>query len=267
MGSGARPRWVPAREFVRIQGHAIAGGLFYLGRQGRGEFTDGCYIDPDLPARRRRLWESEGCPIYWAPRYDSMARQYRGAYLAWLAGGRCDPKVDIGYVLLFFHGLERRFFIDGQKGIVPLEEKVLIIREVKRLMRVYKQKYLLEDYGTDFLAAVWALHHQKPVIPKYIDPVRNVYTGLFRLILGEHVAAKKRLPPRMAYQWTVLATEKPYKIDKYFHHEKMQELFAIRYAQSFGEGLLVKPNKKRLELLYSPANPSLREERIRLHGP
>ncbi|MEM7495420.1 MAG: tellurite resistance TerB C-terminal domain-containing protein, partial [Myxococcota bacterium] len=47
----------------------------------------------------------------------------------------------------------------------------------------------------------------------------------------------------------------------------MQELFAIRYAQSFGEGLLVKPNKKRLELLYSPANPSLREERIRLHGP
>ena len=261
----SEPRWVPAQEVVHIQGYAIAGGLFYLGRRGLDESMKTFAVDPDLPVRYGCLPpEGRDCSIYdWPPtQYVHMHRGARGGYLAWLAGGRCEQGADAEYISTFFSGLEHRFFVDDKNDPISLEERVEIIREVKRLMKVFSGGSF-EPQCDEFLGAVWALYSKKYDIPKYIELNTDMYVELFRLILAKQIVAKKPVPAKMAYQWTLLATGNSHTIFKYFYDEKMQELFAAYYEESFGEGLVIKPNKKRLKLFYSPLNPYLQEE-IRL---
>ena len=59
--------------------------------------------------RRRPDWEGRGLS-YW-PAYASIPSASRAAYLGWLADGRRFPAAPIGYVFLFFYGLERRTLV------------------------------------------------------------------------------------------------------------------------------------------------------------
>ena len=74
---------------------------------------DPCLIDPTRPVASQGDY-TERDMGYW-PSYSEVSPHARGAYLNWLAGGRQDPRADIGYVFLFFYGLERRAIIDGAK--------------------------------------------------------------------------------------------------------------------------------------------------------
>jgi hypothetical protein len=50
---------------------------------------------------------------YW-PLYSGIDPASRAAYLHWLTGGRKAPEAYIGYVFLFFYGIERRVLVDAQ---------------------------------------------------------------------------------------------------------------------------------------------------------
>jgi len=58
---------------------------------------------------------------YW-PSYQNISSSSRAAYIEWLAGDRSDPDAYIGYVFLYFYGIERRILVDGEKGLVSEEE-------------------------------------------------------------------------------------------------------------------------------------------------
>jgi hypothetical protein len=73
---------------------------------------DPALIDPGLRVAQRRpdhAGDEIGC---WPP-YSEIPAPCRAAYLHWLAGGRCDPDADIGYVFLYFYGLERVVLVDA----------------------------------------------------------------------------------------------------------------------------------------------------------
>ncbi|MDT9702706.1 TerB N-terminal domain-containing protein, partial [Streptomyces sp. P17] len=75
--------------------------------------TDPCLINPALSiAVHANISEREFG--YW-PSYSEITPRARRAYLSWLADGRRDPEADIGYVFLFFYGLERRAIAEGLK--------------------------------------------------------------------------------------------------------------------------------------------------------
>ena len=131
---GDTARWLGAGGTATVAGRNI-GGMVYLAPEQRqsvwGQMSRPV-IDPGLP-----VWD-EGNDLsgdsmpYW-PSYSGIGPQARATYLDWLASGRSDKRYSVGYVFLYFYGLERRFFIDKPNE----DEKELLIAEVERLLRVY----------------------------------------------------------------------------------------------------------------------------------
>lgn len=69
--------------------------------------TEPALIDPALPVDVQRA-DRDGREMSYWPSYSAISPTCRSAYLDWLAGGRSDPGISIGYVFLFLYGLERR---------------------------------------------------------------------------------------------------------------------------------------------------------------
>jgi hypothetical protein len=149
--------WHAPGDEVRIGDYRIPGGMLYVGRNlasispYRG--PEPALVNPDLAIEPKEVdWSAERMP-YW-PSYGEVPPECRGAYLRWLAEGRRDTTVGIGYVFLFFYGLERRLLHDGGKGKVPDAERRTILAEVEQLLAVYGAQRSFRRYAADFLAVV-----------------------------------------------------------------------------------------------------------------
>ena len=109
-GADGDRAWVPPGQIVRVGGCPIAGGLLYVGRElaaPRGGGPDPALIDPGLGVDHRAPDYAGVHMGYW-PSYSMIAPACRAAYLQWLADGRHALNAYIGYVFLYFYGLERR---------------------------------------------------------------------------------------------------------------------------------------------------------------
>lgn len=108
--------WVPPGDTIEIAGLEIRDGMVYAGRglpSVNGYGTEPALIDPTLPVNWRTPDIAGHTMDYW-PSYETITPQSRAAYLQWLAEGRSDPSVGLGYVFLFFYGLERRVLFGAQ---------------------------------------------------------------------------------------------------------------------------------------------------------
>ena len=114
-----QPTWIPPGSSVTI-GPWTVPGMVYVGsglRAPTGQ-VEPALIDPSLPVDIRRPdWDGRGLD-YW-PSYDTVPPASRAAYLAWHADGRRHPTVPLGYVFLYFYGLERRVLVDGGSAQDP----------------------------------------------------------------------------------------------------------------------------------------------------
>jgi len=66
--------------------------------------------------------------------YANASPENRGEYLKWLSGGKNDQGVDIGYVILYFYGLERRVLVDAESDRSVASELPIIETEILRLL-------------------------------------------------------------------------------------------------------------------------------------
>lgn len=105
-------RWIPAGQSVEVAGFTIPDGMLYFGTPGGSDWNaPKCVINPALSVARSSPDTAGQLMGYW-PSYTTIPAQSRAAYLQWLAGGRQDPAAGIGYVFLYFYGLERRLLKD-----------------------------------------------------------------------------------------------------------------------------------------------------------
>ncbi|MGE3796171.1 MAG: TerB N-terminal domain-containing protein, partial [Dehalococcoidia bacterium] len=105
--------WIPPDRDVEVQGRRLPGGL-YVGESLTsltGWSAEPALIAPNLPARDRRPDHLGTTMGYW-PSYSEISAPARTAYLDWLASGRPGGAY-IGYVFLFFYGIERRVLVDA----------------------------------------------------------------------------------------------------------------------------------------------------------
>lgn len=259
--NGEPSKWYESGKSVSVQGHEIPGGLVYVGGtllDSRGYDNDACLINPKLKVTPAEPWESGNEMGYW-PQYAHIQAKCRGAYLKWLAGGRSDTKANIGYVFLFFYGLERRLLVDGQNGKVSEKERSEIIEEVRRLLKIYGSNGSFRGYASNFLAMEWVLYQSSRPVPDYIDFNDRYCSGPFQVILAQYVAAGKPIPADAALQWITLHPEFSLRTPARRCVKEFRELFACRYTQKFGNGLLIAPNKTPLKLDYRAASPSIQQ--------
>ncbi|CAK8720298.1 hypothetical protein KKHLCK_09480 [Candidatus Electrothrix laxa] len=132
-------RWIYPNKLVAIGNYKITKGFFYFGEKldsRDGYSTDSALIDPTLPVNGSIPNYADDEMSYW-PSYSRITPESRSAYLKWLASSRDDPHAYIGYVFLYFYGLERRLLVDREKGLVSNKEISLLFQEIKRLLTIY----------------------------------------------------------------------------------------------------------------------------------
>lgn len=253
--------WVPRGREVSIAGRSIPGGMIYVGQElsgGRDESElEASLINPKLKAGNATQCGSNDMP-YW-PSYSAISAACRGRYLDWLADGRRDPDIDIGFVFLFFYGLERRLLVDPAIAGVPLEEKHAIPAEVTRLLSIYSRSGSFARYAGAFLGFTQVLLREAPLYES-VPPKEGSGAELpaaIRVAIAELVRDGLPVPPEWAFSWVLLDPETSVRTPGRRCQAEAEALFLRRYRAEFGEGIRIKPNKRTVKLEYHPASPSI----------
>ena len=252
--SGRSPaRWVPDGEVVTVGGASVPGGMFYLGGLLPGQSigsSGNCVIDPTANVASQGE-DGEGHTMPYWPSYQSISPVARRTYLAWLAGGRADPSIGIGYVFLYFYGIERRMFVDQAK-----HESAALIGEVRRLLDIYGGNGSFRGYASKFLDAAELLNGPEIYRPILRPDLRNGYEMPLsvRLHLGRQLAAQQPLDATDALLWLLSLPDTDLLTPAIRCFDELVELWGSRFSTRFPDGLKVNAPKARLKLDYRAAS-------------
>lgn len=255
-------RWIPPGETAEVAGFPLPNGMLYVGsslppvKEWALE-AEPALLDPSLPIDKRSADFDGRLMTYW-PSYSTIPPACRSAYLQWLAGGRNSPTAGIGYVFLFFYGLERRLLFDNTRSEVSPTEADSIRAEVARLLGIYRNSNSFRRYASTFhdlnllLRRSFDVDEIKP--PQQRDgwelPIAT------RLALGVFASEEKPLSAEWALSWVLTSPEVPLRTPAQRCPDEFRELFLLRYRDSFGDGIRLRPNKTRLKIDYQPASAS-----------
>ena len=250
--SGVTPtaRWVPPGEETQISGTRIASGMIYVGQRlpAQGGGDDRCLINPDLPVAK----SSSGPDVPYWPSYAHMQPSARRAYIDWLASGRKDPGIHVGYVYLFLHGLERRLFLD--RAIVDAPG---IIAEVRRLAAVYESHYTFREHAAAFLGAARLLLGDTS--PPRLEPITGYLTEIpfsTRVHLGRILAAGLPIDAEAAMLWVLGVPETRLRTSGQRCFEVLKRLWVVRFNERSPGGLIVRAPQIKIKAVYQSSNRS-----------
>lgn len=254
-------RWLGPGEPTTVAGLTLPGGCLYVGKRlacvNRSAGVEPSLINPTLRVQLERVDSAGNSMPYW-PRYSEIGAECRGAYLLWLAGGRRDPAIGVGYVFLFLYGLERRVLHDANNRGLADEEWAVILREVEELLKLYGPlSRSFQGYASDFLD-VARIKGGRPFVPPY-PPAgyeKGTWPIALRVGLAELAAAGQPIPPEWALAWARFHPDVRFPTAAVRCAEELERLFAARYRERFGAGLKVAPNRTKLTLNYRPASAS-----------
>ncbi|MHB1091722.1 tellurite resistance TerB family protein [Thiobacillus sp.] len=251
--------WLPAGKSVTVGGYLLNGGLLYVGKGlagGNGWQIESALIDPALPVNQGEDDYTARKLDYW-PSYSEASRDARASYLNWLSKGRSDPGADIGYVFMYFYGLERRALVDAASSAAAKAELPAIMREVERLLAMYGDNYSFQGYAgslLDFLKAGQAQPHCQDSPPP-LSPNGGL-TFTHRLCLGQMSSLRRALPGEWAYIWLMGDRTTQLRTAAQRCPDEFKRAFIEQYAREFGDGMLLPQNKTRLKVSHQPASPS-----------
>lgn len=256
-------RWHGPGERVDVAGITIADGMVYVGRflpaypsaaTWQSE-PDPSLINPELEVARSDADTAGATMTYW-PSYSDIQPSARRAYLQWLASGKSDPQAYIGYVFLYFYGLERRLLIDRPSR----EEAGKLVAEIERLRRVYAANRSFDGYSRGLLDAVAALGLAGPVqTPEQATP--DLLAGHPKLSLplkiriGRMIKEGQPLPFEFALAGYMSASRLPMPADR--ARSEFVALMRQRFERKYPEGFKLRPRHGPLQAWYRAANRHL----------
>jgi uncharacterized tellurite resistance protein B-like protein len=257
-----KAEWLAEGRSATVHGFST-GDLVFVGERLTalsGYGVESSLIDPTLQVHASIANVTGTGMTYW-PSYSRISPESRRAFLQWLDGGRADPDVHIGYVFIFFYGLERRVFEVLEAEGKETGELLSIAKELSRLLALHASRSgSFAGYAGELLNVITALEPAARELAR-TGPT-HVASGVpysLRVRLGELSAGAKPLPASIALEWVravsylnTAATRCAAELELLFH---------IRYAHAFPKGLIIKPNKAFVDLTYRLAaanGPTLR---------
>ncbi len=253
----ADDRWIGPGQKVTVAGITIDGGMLYVGRGLRSladHSIEPALIDPSLPVARVTPDHSGSTMGYW-PSYSGISPPCRAAYLEWLATGRRNPAAYIGYVFLFFYGLERRALADISQSLQAAADHAAIQREVQELLAVYGQNASFSRYATQLLDLLTAMGNDVLSDPPMERTGYEVPLSV-RVVVGRLIADGKPIPSDWALSWCLTHPKTVQRPSMRRCRHEFTELFRTRFTARFGEGMPVKANRTKLKLSIRPASSS-----------
>lgn len=253
-------RWIPPDQTVEVAGLQLPGGLLYVGTGLRtvsgGTDEEPSLINPTLPVDSRRPDRLGAEMGYW-PSYSRISAQCRGAYLEWLAGGRRDPDANIGYVFLFFYGLERRVLFDLSEK-QSSAELVPIRAEIERLIAIYPSSQSFQSYAIRLIEVlrIWGVagtgEDEWPRRPHGGEVPISV-----RVAIAQAAVARQPIAAPLALSWALSHPDSANRTVSNRCAPEIAALFNLRYTAQFGEGHLVSPMKRQLRVELRTASASI----------
>lgn len=258
-------RWIKSGENIQLKGYNTDKGFFYFGGQLEAYKINSYYntyeteaslVDECLLFEKKDKFYIDASLGYW-PTYISLSPQAKGAYLDWLFGDRSDPETPIGYVFIYFYGLERRALIDGTQGDVNDDEYISIFNELKRLRQIFNDNYAFNNYASKLIEIMSYLRPEVIQID-YSEFSTRYDSILFRYHLAKQVHDNKPITDELALHWIKNTDEYNLRTPARRCSEEFSTLFKQLYLKKTNGGLVVKPNKTKLRLDYHPASGTLR---------
>jgi uncharacterized tellurite resistance protein B-like protein len=258
--AGASARWIPAGEAVSVAGTELPGGMLYVGASlptPSGK-VDPSLIVPTLPVSTEGDY-TERRFGYW-PSYSEISSEARRGYLRWLQGGRRDPAADVGYVFLFFYGLERRAIVDAANDAAVRKEWPVIADELRRLLDIYGGNNSFRGYASSLLDWVSVAAHPEKA---YLKPVptfpKTFELPLYvRLALGQAAIDGAPVPAALALAWAKLEPNTYLRTPAVRCAEEFDRLFLLKYREAHGDGMVLPKNRTKLKLVHQPASAGFR---------
>ncbi|MER9592932.1 TerB N-terminal domain-containing protein [Mesorhizobium australicum] len=229
--------WIPANTSAKVGSHDIPGGMIYVGehlpRQGSSTDPENCLIDPRLTVA------THGDPLgqtmgYW-PSYSSISPAARKSYLDWLAGSRSDPGAYIGYVFLYFYGLERRLMLEESPP-----DAYGVVAEVRRLLQVYGGNGSFKRYAGELLSAYQLKSAQLP--EKFdLEVEENSYEIpiMLKVALGVRVRSGEAIEPDLLLAYVLADPETRVRTPARRAQTLLRELFAEAVEKQYPNGVRV----------------------------
>lgn len=259
-GSGQRSksyRWVAPGQKVVVVGHEIQDGMVYVGSGMTamgGYDDDASLINPDLKVKAGARGQGIDDLGYW-PRYSEITPGARGRYLRWLEAGRRDPGISIGYVFLFYYGLERRILYDSGTDEMARAEVDRLLEELRQLLGVYRGSQSFLGYASSLVTYVESAHHGGPKNSLTVSGDEGSSDVPFdvKVEIGRKVANGEPIPAELALVWVRTHPEIWLRTAGKRCPAEFDELFKLRYQEEMGAGLVLKRNKTNLRCEYRAA--------------
>ena len=214
-------------------------------------------VDPQLPVAAEG--PDQGLQMGYWPSYSYIPAACRAAYLAWLAGGRANPAANIGYVFLFFYGIERRVLVDALRSPVAKKETPALLDEVRRLLEIYGANRSFRSYATNFLRSA-KIFHEGVDLQSLSPPLAGLSGdgGLdLKMGLAAFAAQGRPVAAEWALAWLIALPEVNRRKAAHRCSEDFSRLFLLRYREAFGEGgIKLRPRQARLTAHYIAASPT-----------
>lgn len=248
-------RWVSPSESTAAGSYAIPGGMIYVSN-GQPTVDEASTINIRLPIGDSRVYE----PLNYYPQYRWITADQRAVYLKWLAAGRKDENPEtreLGYVFLFFYGLERRLLMDKSQ-----EQEV--VAEIVRLLQhygPYTRSRSLRSYACQ-LIHFWGWQQGIDYYVQLMEWMKTLPVSLIgdddlAIILASYLQQSKPLPPELAYELASRNFDSRRSVIVSRVNTEFQSLFSKRYLEKFPEGLSLSQSKRMTRLDYHPASPTL----------
>ncbi|WP_426734805.1 TerB N-terminal domain-containing protein [Myxococcus faecalis] len=253
--------WIAPGQSIEVAGYTLKDGMVYVGSRLRAvktPNTEPALINPRLEVAARPNRGGQGLR-YW-PSYSDLSPASRAGYLAWLAGGRRQPGIDIGFVFLFFYGLERRVLHDLGTEPAALAEARLIEDEVQGLLEVHGENSSFASYASAFLDVLRVHRAGEDGLLKESPEfwLRSAGSASFDVRMAAGTAATRALPlpADWALVWAVETHVTRLRTPATRCPEEFRALFRARYLRDHGAGIIPRALKAKVEARYNPASAS-----------
>jgi len=259
-GGPVEPRWIPRGQSIEVAGNRIDGGLLYFGSglTALSGDIEPSLIEPRLPVSRTAPDVSQRQTDYW-PSYSTISADARATYLKWLLTGRSDPTADVGYVFIYFYGLERRALTDAASDADAKADLPLIESEVRRLLNIYHENRSFRSYASSFLDYLAAQRvnesEQTPALTR--SSGSDLSVGM-KIALGHIALSGRPLSANMALEW--IRSDPRVSFPKSLQRcpAEFSRLFESIYSATHGTGIKLPVNRTKLRLVYRPASGGFR---------
>ncbi|WP_428304405.1 TerB N-terminal domain-containing protein [Lacipirellula sp.] len=230
----------------------LSSPLVYATAQRFGSAYDASLIELPLPATRSPV-PPESLP-YWPTYHEATPRQ-RGRYLDWLYGGRKDPSIELGYVFIFFYGLERRVLIDGA-------DHAIVVDELLRLLAAYDKSNSFQNYATSLLWLTVFLTADRGGLPdetvtRVIQSTSRWDEDSLKFSLGYYGRRGLPLPTAMTVAVASYDERSVNSVVVSRHSEKFHTLFKSRLTAAYPNGFSLPAKNRERKIDYRAASGTM----------